>query len=90
MTGTTFVEHVQALQKQLERIEKEVPTVSIPNIILDDFRRALDHLGCCLKRLPVQPRITHADFRLRLNCHRNSWNFYQERLYSAPSTRLRI
>jgi hypothetical protein len=44
MTEATWVEHMQALQKELERVEKEVPTAGIPNVILDDFRRALDHL----------------------------------------------
>jgi len=44
MTETTWVEHMQTLQKELERTEKEVPTAGIPSVILDDFRRALDHL----------------------------------------------
>jgi len=44
MTEIAWAEHVQTLQKELERVEKEVPTAGLPNIILDDFRRALDHL----------------------------------------------
>ncbi|HMK28801.1 MAG TPA: hypothetical protein VK473_03885 [Terriglobales bacterium] len=44
MTQTAWVERVQELQRELEQVEKEVPTAGIPNVILDDFRRALDHL----------------------------------------------
>ena len=40
----TLVEHVRDLKEDLERIERELPEVGLPSLLLDDFRRALDHL----------------------------------------------
>lgn len=39
-----LVEHVRELKEDLERIERELPEVGLPSLLLDDFRRALDHL----------------------------------------------
>jgi hypothetical protein len=39
-----LVEHVREIKEDLERIERELPEVGLPSLLLDDFRRALDHL----------------------------------------------
>ena len=39
-----LVQHVRDIKEDLERIERELPETGLPALLLDDFRRALDHL----------------------------------------------
>jgi hypothetical protein len=37
-------EHLGELKERLQRIERELPEMTLPALLMDDFRRALDHL----------------------------------------------
>jgi|SRR5579883_2278723 len=39
-----LIEHVRDLKEDLEKIERDLQGVGLPSMLMDDFRRALDHL----------------------------------------------